>query len=309
MYGFYTEPPFWIGSSKHFHNDLREQIDVMEKVNEPVITKTFNTFNLYVFKDGLIGFGFNQTNDINFEASMKLIDNMNALMFHIYNSINIHYQGKITMIDPFSLDDLSLLNIGEKGTGLGSRNQHISKSYLERFEKNRFFVRQVFFSIDEMNSIIDRFEMIIRNEHIWLFSFLNKIISHYKSHQFLEAYVDSFFLIEAMISSLWVEKINKNEYGLNRKRKDFLEGANLTLSKKLKILEMDGVLSEDLYRIISKLRKIRNGLVHDLIVKSKEILYSDQIFAEVFTVLNRLVKRLYDIDVRMEGSHNLNLLN
>ena len=102
IYGFYTRPPFWVGTQSDYIESVLTSESFQKLVDEPVVSFSLhNDIDIKIYKDGFIGFTFNRTQKDSLDETLKLLEYFNAFMFVMYNYINTKHQGAKSTLDPY----------------------------------------------------------------------------------------------------------------------------------------------------------------------------------------------------------------
>ncbi len=304
MYGFYTRPPFWVGDLDEILKISKGELDYRDLTKQPILTNKINAITLSIFKDGLIAFEFDTDQDSTLRDTLKLLEYFNSFMFVIYNNINVDYSGKKCMLDPYVILDNDFIAISKSSVGFGDGTSRNIKYFNDRYKSNPIIQRVLFFSKSELEGIINNFKFYVNADKTWLLSYLNRFVSHYKDHLFLEAFVTSFFLVEVLINELWDRYLIENNERLNKKRKEYLKGRDITLAIKTNILELNNKISSTLFQRIDNLRGKRNKIVHDIEkLALKGELYSDD-FEDMFETTNELLFLVEGFKTRLIGGYS-----
>jgi len=304
MYSFYTRPAFWIGNQGEMFNYLKNDYNCHTSFKEPEVKVILDDINISVFKDGMIGLDFPKIDDETLSTTLKRLEYFNALSFSIYNSINLNRLGRKCSLNPYNLEVNDFLVSDEDSTGFGDGTSYNTKIYKDRYDGLFGIQRVLFFTSKDIVNLLNQFEKELKSNKLWLYSYLNRFISHYKAHNFLEAFISSFFLIEVLINKLWDDYIKNNKDKLNQKRREFLKGRDITLAIKTNFLQLNDAISVELFEKIDNLRKKRNMIAHDIEkIAMKGDLYDDD-FGEVFEVINDLVYLNDKIVVKLVGGYS-----
>lgn len=300
IHGFYTRPAFWIGSQNDYYEPVLTVEAFQGMVKEPIVNISLhNDIEIEIYKDGFIGFIFNGKHEENLKETLKLLEYFNAFMFVMYNYINTKHQGKKSMLDPYVIKTNDLIIKSNESAGFGDG---ISYSYLDYSKRNSqlpIIQRALFFNKKEIEEIIEEFEFYIKADKIWILSYINRFVSHYKDNLFLESFITSFFLIEILINKLWKKYLKSNSEKLNKKRKEYRNGRDLSLALKTNILNLNDLISDELFSKIDTLRGKRNKIVHDIeALAQKGELYNDD-FKDLFETVDELIFLVEGFKIRL----------
>lgn len=300
---FYTKPAFWIGSGTEMGTFLTSDYRWQNSFSTPNLVYELDEMTISIFKDGLIGIEFRHLIADNLKKTLRLLEYFNSLSFSFYNSINLGIVPNKSSLDPYSLNDKNFIALTGNGIGFGDGSSYNSKVYFERKHGALGILRSLFFSKEELLILLERFNEEVKNEKTWLLSYLNRLMSHYHEHYFLEAFIDAFFIIEVLLNKLWSSYLSSNKVSVNKKRKEYLTGKDMTLAVKINILQLCNVITLDLFNKIDSLRKRRNEIVHNIEkVASSDNFYNED-FQDVFEVINELIVLTEGIKIKLTGSH------
>lgn len=303
--GFYTRPAFWIGSQSDYTEPMITKKTFQKMVEEPIVNSSLqNDIEIKIYRDGFVGFIFNGTQKNNLKETLKLLEYLNAFMFVMYNYINTKHQGEKCMLDPYIVLTNNLIVTSRESVGFGDGTRHNYMLLMERIDQDPMIQRLLFFNKNEIEDLIQEFDNYIKTDKIWLLSFINRFVSHYKDHLFLEAFITAFFLIEILINKLWGKYLKSNNDKLNKKRKEYLNGRDLTLALKTNILNLNNLISDDLFVKIDTLRGKRNKIAHDIeALADNGELYNDD-FKDLFETIDNLIFLVEGIQIRLTEGYS-----
>lgn len=122
-----------------------------------------------------------------------------------------------------------------------------------------------FVSIKAINRTVEMLKAVLshnnKNDLITLISRLNFSLSEHNGGQFSSSLINSWFVLELIISRLWEDYL-KNDKKILGKRLNKLSGKDYTASHKCEILELNGVITVDELSNLNSARQERNALAH-----------------------------------------------
>lgn len=95
-----------------------------------------------------------------------------------------------------------------------------------------------------------------------IFNLINKSHVAYQNYDFNMTLAFNWLAMEYFLSKAFDEFISNNRSIINKDRKNNLE--NYTISEKTEILNLTGLITLDLYKKITEIRKLRNAYFHEL---------------------------------------------
>jgi hypothetical protein len=310
MYGFYTDPPFWIGNFEEMIKSRQEKDYTL--FSEPLNEIELDKFKIMIFKDGLIGFKFNEKIKDDLKTTLKQLDDFNAFMFVIYNQICTKYHGNENhkdnkcSLNSYTVDDSNFIVISDygRGAGFGSNRNINMYEYHARHDSPRV----LFFSIEQMNGVLEVYKNYYKTNKIWLLSYLNRILSHYYKHSFLESFIVAFFLIEILIKKLFEECLRYNSEKIPKKRKKALKRKDIKLTEKVDFLKSFEVIDKEDYTNLTSLRKDRNKVAHNVEKSVVEDIITEDCFSCIFKTVSKLVSLAEGIEIKIDASHSFRII-
>ncbi|HYF96466.1 MAG TPA: hypothetical protein VD947_00315, partial [Patescibacteria group bacterium] len=113
------------------------------------------------------------------------------------------------------------------------------------------------------------FEVVSNDENMKLASRTNKALSEFVSTSFSDSIIVAWTQVEIYLYEKMQKYAKSNQARFNADRRKRLK-KDVTASETIEILEVGGQLSIDEYKDINKIRKIRNGIIHEGKVASFE---------------------------------------
>lgn len=315
---FYLSKPFWVkdaidlqaGFPEGFSNLMEEQMFIYED----------ETLDLRLCRDGrfLLRLKLLSGKDslMSFLGSMKTISayvkNVNALAL-IFESVFIK-ETKNYYFETKELTNQECFGVRyENGKWAGESVQQLEKFQHARMGLNigpfpnpamqPIFLMRPIVSLEIVQETANIYKTIFANE--WLISLvssLNKSISEYKIANYDTALVLSWFIIESIISDKWAQWIASKEEKIpgriNRERKKRLQGRDYPISVRLNIMEMNEVISLELYQMLDKVRANRNSIVH----REKDYWCSPEDAQSAIQAANTLIQTHFDLELHLNLS-------
>jgi hypothetical protein len=103
---------------------------------------------------------------------------------------------------------------------------------------------------------------------LMLVELLYKSGIHYAAHRYAEALILCWTVCETLINHVWeqyIDSCNMTPVGrVNSKRKEKLSGRDFTASVISEVLELNGLITHELFLGIDKVRRARNAWLHSL---------------------------------------------
>lgn len=116
-------------------------------------------------------------------------------------------------------------------------------------------------SKEKLSSTIKKAEKIYQDkEKAEQLDFLLEANTHLANSEYAQAFTMSWIVIERFLFSLWQHRLEQRKVSGSRKAK--LENPARWSVDYLETLSLNGVLKEKEYRLLDKLRRIRNGFIH-----------------------------------------------
>ena len=290
--GFYPSRPFWAGSKVNFSDQSREGW-FHDQMVEEVFSKETDTYALKVSRDGRIMLRVAALEKVcapeahpPMEEIVKkwgeYLDYLNAFYllldsstieltaFHYFNlheitnrdAFRVSYENGKSTGENIAIE--SIASVFQMGRYSSSYRPGVPIEY-----DSAIMMRQVI-SIEVIRHAASAFGKVVAISGLakTLASFA-KSLSEFKIGNYETSVVLSWFITEAALSHLWKEHIDSlnaeaadGRKRINRERKDFLTGRDLTISMISNLLELWGVLPHSEFQDIDAVRGFRNKIVH-----------------------------------------------
>lgn len=284
--GFYLIEGFWAIDKPDYskfgsHYWLApEYSKIMEEV---VVTKYRNDQKIIIYRDGMIAFtdkellSIGATNDT-FRRVEKYTDILNAL-FGIFaatitheTGIKYHTNFEVTHHDVVSLlyENGRLISNGlpQKST----TNTQLMKRYLSHVPSG--YTDDLDLYIDSPGRPIIREHILNKACDIFLNAYAqggeatikllarsNKAAAEFAGTSFSDSVLISWLQIETYLYAKLMDYVAKGGTRFNRERRAFLE-KDTPISQIIELLEVANEISSDLYSLLTRVRKVRNKIVH-----------------------------------------------
>jgi len=163
--------------------------------------------------------------------------------------------------------DMSGFGFQKDTTRIGSRQIIPRGNILRQFDRGKRYWEPDFhphISIREEGfSHLLKMAEIISNESevsncILLFVEANTCL---QSSQYMQSFIVSWTIIEKYLYWVWGKHLKNKK--VNRKRRDRLTGSNWNIARVIEILDVNGLITRDDYKLITELRQKRNDLIHE----------------------------------------------
>jgi len=342
---FYTIRPFWTGDKPDIDTLITNPDAFKIAFSERTIEFENDSLYLAFCKDGLImtkikelesrreSFKTKERNDGSIPPEIQFTSEY----LNYLNAIQIILSSSLLKVNNFAYFKNSIIRSGEAFTiefEDGKFNSSgIPENLTESFYKGRYISQynsnypiqldtrinfrrciepEVFQKCyDDLNLIIGDVEA------IQMLSQVNSALSEYHNLNFRQSLVQVWFVIEYYINKKWIEflqtkqsAINGDKKRIDRTRREFLTGRDLTTSIMSNILELNDLIDYDIFDKINIVRSKRNLAVHnlDLIGKLADIMKSEPSKKKVktistdncwdaFVVIKDFFKSEYDLDL------------
>ena len=151
--------------------------------------------------------------------------------------------------------------------------------------------------LDTLKSAAANLNLLVREKSetaIKLAAMFTLSVSSYEEHDFSRSLITSWAIIENILNSLWKALMRESNPPIQGKRKEKWNGSNFTISIKIEMLSMAGMLSEAEYGLVDKARVDRNNWIHALADVTFNSAHSSCFAASV------LFQRVYNVPLAKE---------
>jgi hypothetical protein len=353
---FYTIKPFWTGEKPNIETIISDSDLFTETLSERTIE--FENDNIYLAfcKDGLI-----MTKVKELESRREKFNNKDrkhdsippeiqftAEYLNYLNAIQVILSSSLLKLKNFDYFKNSIIRSGEaftmsfedgkfKSSGVPDNltGSFYSGRYISQYNRNypiqidqRISFRQVIEN-DVFQKCFDDLNLIIESpEAIQMLSQVNSALSEYHNLNFRQALVQAWFVIEYYINKKWIEylyskqtKIHTDKNRIDSIRREFLTGRDFTSSIMSNILELNDLISYDIFDKINVVRGKRNVAVHNLDLiekladsiktnpgKKKDKRISTDDCCDAFLVIMDLFKTEYNIEIKISSGFSYSSL-
>ena len=345
---FYTVRPFWTGQIPDIKS-LKLNSDLFTKT---LSEKTIEFDNEHIYlafcKDGLIMMKIKDLESRREEFN-KLDKSKEPIppgiqftseYLNYINAIQVILSSALLKVKNFAYFKNSTIRSGEaftmsfkngvfESSGIPNNltEDYYSGRYVSQYNPNypieidRRFIHRQSIETEVFNVCFSDLNLIINNkEAIQMLSQMNTALSEYNNLNFRQALVQAWFIIEYYINKKWIEYLHSKQKEINSTkridstRRDFLIGRDLTSSVMSNILELNDLISYDIFDKIDTVRGKRNVAVHNLDMietlantlktnpgnkKDKRIGYED--CWDAFVVIIDFLKSEYSVDIKLSG--------
>jgi hypothetical protein len=312
--GFYTSRPFFVGKEIDKPLDNTNWIEHNRLMGEKICQYQDTKYKLIFCRDGMILFHLVDFDQILRDKNIKetqftekwaiYLDYLNTLYLlldcNISKSMYDNTLFSYLWITELTFRDVFPVEIEE------SNKEYfwILKGCRERykFEYNQFDGISIPIKICDL--INNDLGIIINNyRNIKILSNISKSLSEYKIANFSISLVLSWFIIEMFLKKYWDDFLNnKNETfpneqkRINTDRKNYLEGRDYTISIISNTLELNDIISYELFKKIDRVRVIRNNIVH------KNIDCSQKDSALALEIIEQFINKEMSINISFNTS-------
>ena len=308
--GYYLKPHVWIGVKANEEN-ATELAFVEENISSGI--------DLGVQRQGLVLASIDTTeipdyrksdavNLLRSESASFVLNFFNALSFSLYEAHLKKHKGSFQSVpQEILLEDLYLWPGDHKSINEINRIQPspICSGEFDTFQEGVSKLRKTVghldqedlkFRIEISDDIFSQYldKELLSPNVLKLFSLINRGIVSIRGASFDMALINIWTVIELIMKEIWSAFLNGKD--LPRKRKEFLNGRDITAAIISENLNLHGVICGSLYEKISEARKARNKLMHELKAIDPAVCYS------AFEAVKELINIQYSIKVSHNGS-------
>ena len=215
----------------------------------------------------------NETMDRDFSANMSFdgpwstyVTHLSVLYFLLECVMHLPGKRNHYMYDFSWLDRGDLRRVGFQddvpyaqntyGTETTADRVRFGKLQLTLTDKKRHGSEREFF--DDMHSL---YQEVTKRDLLKEVAAVAKCLSHYKTRDFESALLWTWIWLEGQTSRLWVEHLENNGIGGERKKR--MLGRDYTAAIQIDSLALLKVISEEELKVLTTIRQSRNDLVHD----------------------------------------------
>jgi hypothetical protein len=282
-FSFYPSVPFWAVSSPNI-NDISDNSVFYQKMAETAFSNENNKFTIKICRDGKIMLHLTELEKTNNSESPSLehiIKNKRTYLEYL-NAFYLILDSETIKIDRrshFNLHEITIKDIisfsSFPGGGFIETPNHESiSSYFNNGRHLSSYSRDTPLSFDQriltripisraaIESACAVFKKASESDKLVqkLASF-TKSISEYKIGNYETSLVLSWFIIESLLNEKWKGHFSSFPR-INAERSKFLSGNSFNIAVTSNLLELWGEISFDSLNNITKLRQLRNKIVH-----------------------------------------------
>lgn len=250
-FGTYFYPPIWI--DEYAELTFREKIRGTRASSfflKKIVTETYRERTIIIEENGYIGIC---------EKSKQIANKyLNEIMG----------TGLLFGFPFFSVrdGDMSDFEANPKTFRIGSRQIIPRGNILRLFDRNKGYWEpdiHPHLSIKEegFRKLLKMAEMITNESEVsdCLMLFVESYTS-LQSSQYIQSFIVSWTIIEKYLYWMW--GIHLKNLDVNRERRDRLTGSEWTINRVIEMLEINNLITNDEYKVLTDLRKKRNNLIH-----------------------------------------------
>lgn len=289
--GFFLKEGFWAGE-KPDYSRFGEQYWIHPEysalMEERVIVRTKGNKTVVVCRDGMMMYsdpGLLESNDGDVYPRIERYTSiLNALLVTMVSQIT--EKTDILYHDYFEITHLDIIGVskwqdGSSGSGIPNKSatnvqfqkrllSSIPSGYTNSIDLYVDSPPRPVIAINILEEGIDKFfEVVKHDEDMKLASRTNKALSEFVSTSFSDSIIVAWTQAEIFLYEKMQAYAKSNQARFKTDRRKHLK-KGVTASETIEILEVAGQLSIDEYKSINKIRKIRNGIIHESKVASFE---------------------------------------
>lgn len=327
---FYPSELFWVESEPDFDYLESHYYLYFETMSECIFTFENDEFYIALCRDGLIMLQFkveplkkdnNEESDIIYHRT-KYLNIVNSIQLLLYSAFlkNDHLSFENTVIQKNEYFKVNILDGKIKESGAPQRLSSNYKNSRHNFNDLKYDLRLTNrIKIKEKNfiTLVNDIKLIIANsEAIQILNNVNNAISFTNNLNFRQALIEAWFIIEYFLKKKWMKYLLDKQIvyedktkRINNDRMTDLIGPQVSAFIILNYLELNEVISFNIYKTIKKIESKRNIAIHnaDLIKKfgnesnlkkiKKDIDIHDCV--DAFIVIKEFVKEEYDLKLEL----------
>jgi hypothetical protein len=289
--GFFLKESFWAGE-KPDYSRFGEQYWVHSQysalMEERMIVRTSGDKTVVICRDGMMMYsdpGLFESNDGDVYPRIERYTSiLNALLVTMVSQIT--EKTGVLYHDYFEITHLDVIGVSKWQNGTGASGIPNKSATNTQFQKRLLssipsgYTNSIDLYIDSpprpiiainvLEEGIDKFfEVVSNDENMKLASRTNKALSEFVSTSFSDSIIVAWTQVEIYLYEKMQTYAKSNQARFNADRRKRLK-KDVTASETIEILEVGGQLSIDEYKDINKIRKIRNGIIHEGKVASFE---------------------------------------
>ncbi|AIF69452.1 hypothetical protein PAP_05205 [Palaeococcus pacificus DY20341] len=251
-YGTYVYPPVWVGEAPEF-SFVQKVMGNNFFIPKIVLKTKFNNKPLIIRSDGFVGIVHENKEDV-------------------LKWINVIF-GTALLLDKFScyfVRESEIASIEVNPTTMEIAGMRIPLTTLRTYQVDPIVSKHVFhlkrekvIPKEDIKEAIKIAELISKNKELAdEIIFLLSGFTHYQEHEYQQAFIATWIVIEKYLSQLWENFIRRRN--LSKRRREKLTNSLLWRTDHiLETLNLTGKLDEDVYRLLMDLKSKRNKFIHE----------------------------------------------
>jgi hypothetical protein len=286
--GFYFVEGFWADAKPDYtmfnNQDWFNTPGFTELMSEVVVSLKDSKHKIEVHRDGLITYHEPELDNYaapapgeTFQRIEKYTETLNALAIiftsHITSKLNTKYH---TNFELTHHDIIGMLYEDSKSTGMGLPQKSAAASQINK----RFASSVPANRIGDLNSFVDMpprpiigkqlieeainlfFKLTHTKENMKLLARANKAAAEYADTSFSDCVLIAWLPVEVYLYERLKKYMGRDDARFNSKRKQTLS-KDYTVSQIIELLEFGKQLTRDEYDKLSRVRRVRNAIIHD----------------------------------------------
>ncbi len=262
--GGYIMPPAWFGDVPKPSIEDRLKGKHLSNYIKTIKHEEISGRRIILKNDGYLGISINTNIDgkhefkeeeetykfINFFLGIFLINEIEVYSIHESEFFYTLYLPEKDLID-------------ETHHGYSRKSRELFDVKHQPLELRHFHIKRNIISLSKIETAFRTLKSLIGNNQ--LFNSLSLLIdsfTHLLKFELNESFILSWVLIEQYLNYVWNYLLDSKN--ISNKRKEKLNGREFTAHVKINILALLGILEEEEYRDVNKMRKNRNELMHEI---------------------------------------------
>ncbi len=278
--GGYIIPPVWFGDVPRIGGVH------LSKFVKTIKHEEISGRRIIIKSDGYFGISINTNIDGQYEWE-EYIETYKFINFFLgtflINEIPAYSVHEIEIFDTKYISNNDFL---EEPRGRSKKSQEMFDVKHQPLNIKTFMIRRAIVPLTKLEIVLGTLKSLINNNS--LFNSLSLLIDSYTNlmrWQHNESFILSWVLIEQYINYNWNSLLDSKK--ISKKRKKALNRKEYTAYVKINILALLGILEEEEYREIDKMRKKRNNLMHEI-----EFINQQDAYSAYKLAFNSIKKRL-----------------
>jgi len=244
-------PPMWIGQKVEPTFMLR--VTGNQTLPSMIFDSTFNNKRIVAHSDGFIG--------IECRNKVQAVRMLNVI-FGAFSLSGIPCFG-IAEVDLAEIDiDSDSLHVSIRSPPMRTLRASLVKSIVKLSDYHDSRV----VSLADFEDIVRRADSVIKDRDLSdQLIFFTEAYTHFYNSEFNQAFILGWIILEKFIGRLWEAMLNEGgieKEGGNKKRFEKLTNPPYGTDSWLEILSLNGKIDDDTFKLLIRLKKARNKLVH-----------------------------------------------